>query len=451
MHNRGRIMKTSIRRPKIGVIGMALPGYYLGDEMCEDKLGEMLCLLKKQEFEVIPASKAAFSQDDTREIGIEFACKDIDCIVAVITTFVADYYITELLSKCRKPVFLWVVDRELHCIPLVCGALITASLYNLKHDYEISADDIGDNYTLERLRIFAKAAMLNNILKSAKIGFIGGRASTMMSQSVDELTLVQKTGARVISIPTEEFYAAANSIDKKDKQAWLSSLNQQVDCSNVNKEDADESCGYYLGCKSLINKYDLDALCLNCFPNLKAKVCLAVAKMNDDLYASGCEGDILATILMYMVEKFTGKAAFNGDFLRMFSGENSAVFSHCGAGGFSLAGDIKDINLGKSIETNDGVGVFYETAMKGKVTLLNLVANREELRLTVISGESMKDNSGYIGNPLRIKFETSIENLYKNICKHGAGVHWVAIEGDYIKVFELWCSFTGIKFNLIEE
>ncbi len=92
------------------------------------------------------------------------AARGVDCLLAVLTTFVPDGFIVELLKGCDLPIFLWAVEREIDCLSLVCGPLITATLYNLEKPYALYGADIQDEATLAQFRIFARAAMLRRVL-----------------------------------------------------------------------------------------------------------------------------------------------------------------------------------------------------------------------------------------------------------------------------------------------
>ena len=78
--------------------------------------------------------------------------------------------------------------------------------------------------------------------------------------------------------------------------------------------------------------------------------------------------------LLYLL---AGRAAGNGDLLRLYEAANEILFSHCGAGAFSLARSPREIALHASIETHDGLAVFYPADQPGTVTALNLVGARQ--------------------------------------------------------------------------
>lgn len=428
---------------------MALPGYFLGDEMCDDKRLEGIQMLQAEGYEVT-AAPAVFSPEQAREAGIAFAKENVDCMVVLLATFVADYFVTELLKGCDKPVFLWALDREVTCITMVCTPLITASLKNLKKDCCVVCGEIDDDYCKEQLAHYAKAAMLKNQLRGARIGYSGHKPEIMYSMAANEYLLDQKLGVTVVNLPIEDFYAEAERQDPEAVRKKWESMAPCFGCKDVREEDALLSIRYYLAARAQVEQKHLKAYSLNCFPNLKAKICLGIAMLNDECIGAGCEGDLHASILMTMVGMLTGKAAFNGDFLQMNAKENVITFSHCGAGALSLAGGMENICLKRSIETNDGLSVFYETQMPGKVTLVNLMNGSDHLRLSVMCADSVKDTSGYEGNPLALRFDGDVRTLPDVLAQAGTGHHWIGMCGDWTEELRLFARMTGLKYTFIE-
>ena len=445
-------MAAKARKPIIGLVCMAMPGLFMGEEMCPDKYRELYASLEKEGY-VIKSSQnpCVMSREEAYKAGKELSVQDVDCLVVGLATFVADFYITEFLKGCDKPIFLWAIDREVFCIPMVCTPLVSASLYNLKKDCCVCAGEVDDDYTLSRLRIYAQAAMMKNRLQQAKIGYSGYKPVVMYSMEANAYMLDRHFGVTVIPIPVEDFYRTAEGIC----DAAIAEKKQEVlacgCCVDAKNEDIDLSIRYYLAAKKQVDEYHMSAYSLNCFPNLKAKICLGIALMNDDGIGAGCEGDLHASILMYLMEMLAGKAAFNGDFLKLYPEKNAIMFSHCGAGAFSLAKCGNDICLKMSAETCDGVGVFYKTHIPGKVTLVNLMNGIDELRMSCIVADSIEDSSEYEGNPLTLAFDASVDvrDVPDMLARAGTGHHWIGMQGDFSKQFELLARMCNIPFTQI--
>lgn len=434
-------------QPRIGVVGLAYPGYNLGEEMCEGKLQEMVEQLRGTNVEVAAVQGPFFDDVGAARAGETLAQAKVDCILAVITTFVPDYFIVRLVDQCDVPVFLWAVEREMQCISVVCGPLITATLFNLGNHYRLFGADIPDEETRNAFMVFARAAMLRRVLRTMRVGYCGGKPSIMFSMETDEYAIKRKLGTSVVTIPVQDYEAAANAIPKTEAKAYWIRITADVGRVNVSVEDGLASSRYALAAQRLAETYGLDALSLNCFPSLKSRICLAVAQLNDAGIAAACEGDLHSTILMHLLTCLIGKASFNGDFLRMYPEARDVLFSHCGAGAFSLAARPCDVCLHASTETQDGLAVCYATEMNGPVTLLNLMHGPDGLRLAALQGEGRKTDLTYEGTPLRVHFGIDPREILDGIARTGAGHHWNGGQGHRVPEFSLLCEWLGVTFS----
>jgi len=436
-------------KPRVGVVGLAYPGYHLGEEMCPAKYREMLDLLAGEHLEIVTPDLLVYDEASARKAGEQLQSAGVDCILGVLATFVPDYFIVELLDGCDVPIFLWAVEREIGCLALVCGPLVTATLYNLGKRYQLYAADMPDEDTLDKLRIFTRAALMRRLLRDMRVGFCGGKCPIMFSLSVDEYAITQRLGMAVVNLPIEEFYRIAEGISEAEVNAYWQEMKACVGQVCAPEADGLLSSRYTLAAFRLAEEHRLDALSLNCFPNLKSRVCLAIARLNDAGIAAACEGDLNSTILMSMLQRVSGRPAFNGDFLRLYPEDNSILFSHCGAGAFSLAPCASRVCLQASIETLDGLAVKYPADMPGPVTLVNMMMHQGSLRIAAIAGEGIETDLSYEGTPLRVRFKDDIQDILQGVSHCGAGHHWNGGAGDYLAELGLLCEWLGLPFTLL--
>lgn len=445
-------------KPRLGLVGLAYGGYNLGEERGPGKLAEMRQRLAAHPVETVAAGPFVLTEADARTAGRELAQADVDCILAVITTFVPDHFIVALLDACDKPVFLWCVERELSCISVVCGPLITATLYELGKPCAIAAADIPGGVppsavppekAMKDLLVFARAALMRRLLRELRVGYCGGKNGIMFSMSADDYTLKQRFGVTTVTLPVEAFYQAAEAVQAADAEAAWREIRGSVGGCTAQEADGVLSARYYLAARRLCDERGLAALSLNCFPHLKSKICLALAKLNDGGIAAACEGDLHSTILMHLLSRVSGQAAFNGDWLRLFEDERAVLFSHCGAGAFSLAACPGAVRLQASIETNDGLAVCYPAAPRGPVTLVNLMGARDTFRLAAMCGESLPTDTRYEGTPLKVRFDASPDAMLQQIARCGAGHHWNGVFGDYTRELALLCDWCGVAWTRV--
>jgi L-fucose isomerase-like protein len=442
-------MNNHHKVPKVAIVPMAFPGYSLKDELAENKLDQALPYFDGENIQLVRSSSVVTNTKAAEEIGIEMMEKKVDCIVALLTTFVPDYFIVGLLDHCNVPIFLYAVEREIDCISLVGAMLSNPTLYDLGKLYDLGAGELGDPQIMSRVLSFCRASMMRNVLKEMRVGYMGKNPEIMFSMQADEYGLKQTMGVTVVPLRDFEYSEWGNQVTDKEASRDWANLKQNVGPVSVDEGDAIQASRAYIAMTRLSRERKLDALSINCWTQLKSKICLPIARLNDIGIGAGCEGDLHSTILMRLMYVLSGQGVLNGDFLRLIPEDNQIVFSHCGAGTLSMAERERDINLHPSNETQDGIGVFFPVEKEGDVTAVNLIGSRAGYRVAALHGQAKAGEVVYDGNPIRIEFERPVHDVLGAAVNCGAGHHWNIIYGDYIEDFRYLCRFLKIDFNLL--
>jgi L-fucose isomerase-like protein len=435
--------------PCAGIVAMAFPGYYLGDEKAPAKYSEMLSYIQELDLKVIKIGPVVTDTFAAKDAGRFFTEKKVDFILVVLTTFVPDHFIAELVDTSDIPVFLWAVEREMDCISLVGAMLINPTLYELEKHYQLHAGDIGDCDVFRSLMVFARAAMMKRVLFNMRVGYMGENPDIMFSMAADEYGLKKKMGVTVVPIRDFEYTKRVEQISDTDAVNDWVAVKGEVGEVRVSDKDGMEASKAFLSMVNLTKEMSLSALSINCWSHLKSKICLPIARFNDQGIGAGCEGDLHSTIIMRLLYVLNGSAAVNGDFMRLYPDKNRILFSHCGAGSFSMAKTRDDITLHESIETHDGIGVFFPVNQPGIVTAVNLIGSRSEYRLSVLVGEAVETDMVYEGNPMLIGFERPVKEILQSAVQNGAGHHWSIAYGDYSVELLLLGKFLGIDCKIL--
>ena len=436
-------------RPRAGVVALAFPGFHLGEERAPEKLREALQLLGRTDLETVPIPEVVTDVAGCRSAGQTLARNEVDFICAILTTFVPDHFAVSLLDCCDVPIFLWAVEREMDCISLVGAMLANPTMHELGKQYQLDAGDLDDPEVLRRLLVFARASAMRRVLRSMRVGYMGENPNIMFSMAADEYGLKKVLGVTVEPIRDFEYSRRVEAVGDGEARADWQAVTGQVGRVEVAEVDGLDSSRGYLSMVKLAEEQNLDALSINCWTHLKSRICLPIARLNDLGIGAGCEGDLHSTILMRLLYVLGGRAAINGDFLRLFPQENQILFSHCGAGPFSMARSREDIVLHASIETRDGVGVFYPADQPGTVTAVNLMGSRAGYRLAVMHGRVDRTDMAYEGNPMRVHFQKSVRQILQSAVEAGAGHHWSIAYGDQVEEFRLLCRFLGMTCNVL--
>ncbi len=444
-----RISRGKPLRPRIAVVALAFPGFSLGEEKAPAKLEEALSRLDHENLDLVPFHEVVTDRDAARRAASSLAREGVDAVCAILATFVPDHFLVDLLSGGDLPLFLWAVEREIGCISLVGALLANPTLHDLGKQYRLCAGDLNDAQIMPRLEVFARAAAMRRVLRGMRVGYMGENPDIMFSMAVDELGLTRTFGVTVIPIRDFEYTLRSERVREEEAREDWQGVTGQVGRVDVNDAEGVKASRGYLAMRALAAEMKLDALSVNCWIHLKSRICLPIARLNDEGIGSGCEGDLHSTILMRLLYVLSGRSTINGDFLRLFPEKNQILFSHCGAGSFSMARSAGDIVLHASQETNDGVGVFYPADQAGTVTAVNLMGSREGYRLAVLCGEVEATDMAYEGNPMRVRFRTPVKEVLQSVVDAGAGHHWTITYGDFTEELGLLCRFLSVRHTLV--
>lgn len=128
------------------------------------------------------------------------------------------------------------------------------------------------------------------------------------------------------------------------------------------------------------------------------------------------------------------------------------MFSHCGAGAFSLAANKNDITIHNDYETEKGIGVYFPERIPGEVTVANMLGSRNGYRMFITKGKVLDTDlmQYYEGNPINIQFDFNIRDMFKKIAYGGFGHHWNIGYGNYIEELIELCKLLKINYTVME-
>ena len=408
-------------------------------------------LLKKTEEQlqkcgcgIIKAEDVMFDGASVAKVINTFKKKEFDILCICVGTWSEDHHLLDLLDYYNVPVILWAypaIDTG-----SLCGVQqICCVLKELNRQYYYVYGQPEDTGVLTEIGIISRAVSLSNRMKHVKIGSIGGRIKGMTEIAFDELELKDKTGVRIINLDEEELTAAFNNTCKESAEKYWNDLKSKVGKVSSGNEHGIDAIRYYFAMTHLIKEYGLEGLCIKCYPRYMGKICLGYSILSEEGIVCGCEGDVSNTVTMKLLYELTGKPIHNTDLLYPDNALNTILFSHCGSGGFSIASSREDIHLGPVRLADSGVCAMFP-AKTGKVTLANLVGRKGTLRLSSLVGEAIGCEMEFPGNPLKVIFNTNVNEINRRIAIEGIGHHWMGGYGDVTQELEYFCRLKDIRF-----
>ena len=278
-------------------------------------------------------------------------------------------------------------------------------------------------------------------LARARIGFGGHHVTGMTEVSANQFALKKAIGPRVVPLDLPQMLDRASAMPVEEAESRWQELVRRAGTCRVSEVEGVDSMQIYAVLKELIDQHRLDALTIGCYPHLMGRVCIPSSVLADDGIPFACEGDVNGAVGQLMLALLTGRPTHNTDWLEPLD-DDTVIFSHCGAGSFSLAENWADIQLVPVRLMRQGVCALFP-ARPGPVTLVSLLSKGDGYQLALLEGEAVSTSMVFPGNPLRVRFGCSPQHLIDWIFEEGIGHHWMAGYGHVGEEIRQWAKVAG--------
>ena len=434
-------MKTNI-----AAVGLAHP-FEVGFDNSENLLNLTVETLNDTEENCINTRIVMHDLETVKNAAVALRNAEVDVLLICIATWSEDHHLLDLLSYIDKPVILRAFPA-FDTGSLCCAHQIGAVFTDIGKKYEFIYGEPDDKKCAEKTASIAAAYALINCMNKVRVGAIGGRVKGMTEIAYDEFAIKQKLGARIVNIDEKEMTEKVASFDDEQAKALFESKKALLSHCKILSSPTSiiESFKYYHALKSLVEEYSLEALAVKCYTTYMGKICLGYSLLAEEGIVGSCEGDVTSAVTMKMLYELSGKPVNNTDLLYLDEAANTILFAHCGSSGFSIAdGDIELAPV-RLAET----GVCTRFLMKtGKVTAVNICGHGEQLRMAIMVGDAIPCGMEFPGNPVKIRFEKSANEINEDIMKYGIGHHWMVGYGDYEQELKTFCKIKEISCYVI--
>lgn len=433
-------------KPKVGFLMLCHP-YEEGRKEAPQLFQRALLKLEKLNLDVVAADEMVEDEKSALKVAETFRKADIDLLCVVEATWSSDYLVLDILEEVDVPIITWALPGI--NTGSLCGTQqLNCVLKELRKTYKFVYGGVEEENVYQKIRRYARAVSLKNYLRKTRLGLVGYRVPGMTEVTFDEYELKSLLGPRVVHLGIDKFKEWLSKISRKDAKSIWARAKVEVGKVDINEEDGLHSAKAYCALKEFVEENGLAGLAVECYPDLMGQVCLAYSLLAEEGVVASCEGDVNSLLAMLMLYLLTGKPVHNTDFLAVYQEDDSAVLSHCGSGGFSLAEHGSDISLESVRLADKGVCVLFP-GRPGKVTMVNLVGRKETYRMCVVGGEAVKTEMVFAGNPVRVRLPVNTEEFLKLVAREGFGHHWMIGYGDVKEELAEFCGLTGLRCTSI--
>ena len=400
----------------------------------------------------------------TSEAEAEEACavlnrEGIDLLVMHFVTFPAGALIPLIASRIQVPVVLLANPEEAGAGKMweqnsFCGANLGAFVMR-RMAKQYGYLKVLPAETPAALHKFIAAARCISVLKSRRIGLIGGRVPGFYTSNFDEMKLRSHFGTAVeVSDLLEMVDTAAKLSEEQlaEGRAVVKKSAAKVHC--VPDTELELAAKMFASFKAMAKKYKLDAFAIRCWPEASdifgIAPCAVIGMLNDNGIPASCEGDVPGALTMMILKALAGEGMpLFVDLISYDEKDNSGVVWHCGAAPTSLCRKFEETEyrLHFRVDGGDKKGVTNDFALKaGRVTVAKLDQDADgHYRMLIAPGTAVDTEPFIRGNPLRICFDMPVGKLIDTIMMKGFEHHYTVIHADLKDELLQFCSWMGIE------
>lgn len=352
--------------------------------------------------------------------------------VIVVATGGTEHIVLRAVSGTRGPSVLVAhpyansLPALLEAYPLVRGLGVTA----------VVLEELSGEHSRRALSPALSALRAATRLRGSRLGLIGEPSPWLVYSRVEPGLLRERLGVELVQISIDELEEVYRG--SEPPRGLLEKIQAGASSVERSPSELEKALRLYAALRSLVEKYRLDALTVECFeiiPRLDTTACLPFAILNSEGIVSGCEGDVPSTLTMMLASWSTGQPAFMANPARFYS--DGLLLAHCTA---PIA--YGRYRLLSHFETGKGVGVSVEIPRGTRVTLARLSPKLDTLR--VGTGEVLESG---LQSSLHCRTQVRLRTNWdpRILLYRSTGNHHVMIPGDHVETLEHVGRLLGIE------
>ena len=431
---------------QLKVAAVALAGEYeVGFDQTPALYQKTVDALQNAGVDVLSSNIVMYNLETMLQAKEYLSERSFDVLLVCVGTWSEDHHLLDLLGYFHKPVIL-------HAYPGVdtgslCGVQQIGSVFRDIgfRDFGFVFGEAGEKAVTDKIVRQLRVLDLAETMKHVRVASIGNRCAGMTETAFDEFAILEKIGARVVTIDESELLDEVGKADPAETARICAQLKGRF--AHITSTDAQlsESVAYYLAMKALVARYGLTGLAIKCYTKYMGKICLAGALLAEDGIVCACEGDVNSSVMMKILNVLSGDCVNCTDILKPDAEDNTLLFAHCGNTGFSMANSDDEVELCPVRIMEQGVcGRFV--CKPGFVTAADLVGHGGTLRMSVMTGEAIPCGMEFPGTPIKIRTKRPVLDICEEITMKGCGHHWMVCYGDHKQQLKEYCLRAGIEF-----
>lgn len=302
-----------------------------------------------------------------------------------------------------------------------------------------------DPETLEKVVSFCRAASCSQRLKRTRIGLVGYTSMSIYPGTFDHVFLRVKIGPEVEQVDSYTLINMAESIPEPQYMEMMDYLKGaakiRADVSEDDLRKASRLCSALMNLTKQKRLHSVNVKCQYEFSKeYKMVMCVPLSALAEFGIVSSCEGDMLNTVSMTILNYLCGETVTYGDVINHQG--NVVKLSACGFIPFSL-GNPGQQEIRKFMPHPGFSGIQNSFVMRpGRVTVMRLVEDRCDYHMVCTTGEGLETElrQGYMP-ALDVRLDGDMNKFVENY----SGQHYAVCYGDVTCELEDLAKILGIR------
>jgi len=434
----------------IGFVNVCHPDYV--NKAVSDMANKAQSVLKAKAIEIYVIEAPVIDYRSAEEAGKELVHARVDGVIIFLGSWIECSTAMALVREVEHmPMCLWGFGMFMEN-----GTLNSTGSYVSFAMFKGSMDRVGYRYipvlgfpedtnVQKELVAFARASSGYQRLKHLRIGLIGYSAMSIYPGTFDHLLMRAKIGPEIEQMDSYTLINRAESISEVECGKAVEHFNQYAKMrSDVENSMLCKTAKIYVALKQLCAEHGWGSVNIKCqyefSKEYKAVPCVPLSVLADEGIVSSCEGDILNTVSMAILNLLSGETVTYGD--AMNHTENIVKFSTCGFAPFSLSRE-KFPEIRKFMPHPGFTGIQTSFVLKpGRVTVMRLIEDQSDYHIVYMTGEGLDTDLRQEYMPA---IDVRLDGDIKTLIKSYSGQHYAICYGDYSDEIEVLAQILDIK------
>lgn len=440
---------------KIGFIALAHPDY-ISDGRAEGFADKAVGMLEDNGYKAVYSGRLACDTGKALEDALEILRSDVCGAVLFLASWMeCPVAMTAVKELGGMPLFLWGFPmweengREMSTGSYVSHAMFRGVLSRIGIGFSEAIGMPGDPETDAAVLSFCRAAYAKKRLSRARVGLVGYTSMSIYTGTFDHVLMRHMIGPEIIQSDSYSLIRSAEGTSEDERRAALDSLRSVAEISDsISPAMLDKAMGLYLAIEALKNGQELDALNCKCQYEFSKEygmtLCVPLSMAASEKFVTSCEGDILCTVSMLILNYLTGQTIAYGDAINHKG--NVLKLSPCGFMPYKLSAGVREVR--NFMEGVGFTGIQNSFTMKpGRVTLLRLVEDVGGYHFLCTTGD------GLAGTKLRQGCMPALDVIpdcdTDELARHYAGQHFALCYGDAAEDISRLAGMLGIGCTIL--